>query len=393
MKTIWSVLLVAITLCGCGTGVSYSTASGTVNILNGPTATSGLPKSVMRKTTTVPPLENGTYALAPSKMTLTVTGIAFLPVGKTQYDNVNVMSLSGCTATYDRSVGSLAVLNTSDISVPCGTYCGVAIRVRQTYTMVINDTAAGIYSDPAVPSHLSTTAPAGGGQPIQIRDQNSDSDGEEGACGSATYFDSPITVDKDARPQVYVVFDPTHWIKASYNNGSFDAPRMGGNPPIVPSISNFGKAAYYNNMGTTMAYRMDGHNLQSGTSLLFLYADITTPITVTWQVHDICVPTGGSAVVAYNGNGMRAGLWGMLGLDANHMLAWASPAPSKLSDGTITGYSGVFRMPEISTVGQTTVLSYKCMDDVPRPISGRNYSSGAPDFTADGTLTLTLLAN
>jgi hypothetical protein len=385
------VLIAALAFIRCGSGVSYSTVSGSVNILNGPTGAAGLHKSAVRKTTTA--LENGHYALAPSKMTLTVTGIGFIPVGMTQYDGFKMIDVSGCTATFDRDSGSLSVLRTSDFSMPVGTFCGVSVRIRQPFTMVINDTVAGIYSDPASPSGLTTTPPAGGGQPIQIQDQNySASDGESGPGRCVTYFDTPLTIDENSAPQVYVVFDPTHWIKTQYNNGQFTAPRMGGNPPIVPSISRFGKAAYYSNIGTSLAYRMDNRSADSAMSLLFLYADSLTPISVSWQVYDLCATSGNSCAVAYNGNGWRAGLWGMLGLDTSHTLAWASPAPG-IGNGTITAYNGVFRMPEISTVGQTTVLTYLCTSNIPQPASGKNYSSGAPDFTPSGTLTLTLLAN
>jgi hypothetical protein len=391
MKKLSVVLLVAVLVAGCGSGVTYSTMSGSVKILNGSTGAVGLHKSAVRKATTALALENGTYALAPSKMTLTVTGIGFIPVGMTQYDNFKMIDVSGCTATFDRSLGSLTVLRTSGFTMPVGTFCGVSVRCRQTYTMVINDTVAGIYTDPTSPSGLTTTPPAGGGQPIQIHDQNSESDGETGPGGSSTYFDNPITIDENSAPQVYVVFDPTHWVKADLNNGSFSAPRMGGNPPIVPSISRFGKAAYYSNIGTSLSYNMGNRSADSGMSLLFLYADSLTPISVTWQVYNLCSTSGGSAV-AYNGNGTLFGTYGLLGLDASHTLAWASPAGGG-SNGTFTSYNGVFRMPELSTIGQTTVLRYLCTSNVPQPVSGRNYSSGAPNFTPSGTLTLTLLEN
>ena len=391
MRPTFIVLLTALTFIRCGNGVTYSTTSGSVNILNGPTGAAGLGKFAVRKAAAALPLENGTYALAPSKMTITVTGIGFIPAGMTQYDNFKMIDVSGCTATFDRSLGSLSLLRTSDFTMPTGTFCGVSIRCRQTYTMVINDTVAGIYSDPASPSGLTTTPPAGGGQPIQIHDQNSEGGGETGPGGSSTYFDNPITIDQDSAPQVYVVFDPTHWIKADLNNGSFSAPRMGGNPPIVPSISRFGKAAYYNNIGTSLSYNMGNRSADSGMSLLFLYADSLTPISVTWQVYNLCSMSGGSAV-AYNGNGTLFGTFGLLGLDASHTLAWASPAGGGIN-GSFTAYNGVFRMPELSTVGQTTVLSYLCTSAIPQPVSGRNYSSGAPGFTPSGTLTLTLLEN
>jgi hypothetical protein len=85
-------------------------------------------------------------------------------------------------------------------------------------------------------------------------------------------------------------------------------------------------------------------------------------------------------------------LWGMLELDASHTLAWASPAPG-IDNGTINADNGVFSRLEISTIGQTTVLRYLYTADIPHPLSGKNYTSGAPNFTPSGTLTLTLLEN
>jgi hypothetical protein len=385
MKRILSVLAIVIFVGGCGSGVGYSVTTGTLNVLNGPTNSpvlAGLPKQVASL-----PLQDGDYALSPSKMTMTVTGIGFIPPAGNA-NEVQITSISPCAATYDRSVGSLALLRSSDITVPVGTFGGVTIEYSVTYTMVMNDSIAGIYSDPDAPGHLTTTAPAGGGRPIQIRDQNSNGD-----YGHATtYFDPPITIDKDSVPQIYAVFDPTHWVKATLNNGTFSAPRMGGNPPIIPSLSSFGKAAFYSNIGTPMSYLWGGRGIDSGISLLFLYADAAKPVSVTWQDHDICSPMGGDPVVAFNGNGTLFGTFGMLGLDASHTLAWASPGQAS-GDGTISGYSGVFKMPEISTIGQTTVVSYLCTSNVPQPVSGPNYSSGAPNFTAGGTLTLMLLEN
>lgn len=389
------VLLVNLAACwiaasfqGCGTEVNYSTARGTLNVLNGPTSKveTGLPAG-KRKSGSALSTQNGHYALSPEKMTTTVTGISFIPSGSKR-DQVNI-PVSGCDATYDRSFGSLAVLCSSDIAVPVGTFVGVMIEYSKTFTLVMNDSSTGIYSDPDAPNLLSTTAPAGGGRPIQLKDQNGGGDYNH----AMTYFTSPITIGEDSTPHVYVVFDPTHWVKVMLNNGSFSAPYMGGNPPIIPSLSTFGKAVYYTNIGTVMSYIWGGATINSGISLLFLYGDATTPISVTWQDHDICNYMGGPSVVAYNGNGTRIGMAGMLGLDNNHTLAWASPGPTASNGFSITGYSGVFKMPEISTIGQTTVLSYHCSTEVPQPISGPNYTSGAPDFTADGTLVLKLLEN
>jgi hypothetical protein len=390
MKLIFVVLgIAALLAAGCGSGVSYGTTAGVVSIYNGPTNMVA-PLSGLAKRATGQPLVNGTYALSPSKMTLTVSGIGFVGPGD-DASGVLIHTIADCEATYDRSLGSLTKLNASDIKVPVGTFGGIVVRYHTTYTVVMNDTEAGIYSDPDAPGHLTTTPPAGGPRPIQVRDQNNPGTEEQ----SAMYFSSPVTISADSLPQIYVVFDPTHWIKADYNNGQFSAPKMGGNPPIIPSMSSFGKAAFYSNIGTAMSYRCwsGDRSPQNGLSYLVLYADETTPVSITWQDMSLCSAGQNAPVVAFNGNGTFWGTYGMLGLDANKTLAWASASSQSGDSPHISGYSGVYKMQELSALGQTTTMSYHCTSSVPQPVSGRNYSSGAPDFTPDGTVNLTLLEN
>ncbi len=384
MNKTWVLLLATIVVAGCAMKTKQPTATGQLSILNGPTtvaSATGLSKKIGALAST-----GGDYRLSPSKMTITITGVGFFPVGGNP-GNAAISAVSGCTATYDRSKGSLATLNASGITVQTGTFGGVVIRYSNTYAVVINDTASGIYSDPTSPGKLVATQPSGGAQPIQVTDQNAGSeDGQSFIC-----FASPVTIGIDSIPQVYVVFDPTHWLMTTYSNGSFSTPRMSGNPPISPSISKFGKAAFYSNIGTAMAYPW-GVGAGGNVSLLFLYSDTATPVSVTWQDQAVCSSSSDmNWVVTFNGNGTSFGTYGMLGLDANHTLAWASPGGVSADRASITGYNGVFRMPEISTVGQTTVLSYLCTSTIPQPVSGPNYSSGAPDFVPAGTLTLTLL--
>jgi hypothetical protein len=178
---------------------------------------------------------------------------------------------------------------------------------------------------------------------------------------------------------------------ATLSGGIFAAPRMSGNPPIVATVSPLGKAVLYGNLGTTMSYRWDGCTRDTCESLLFLYGDASTPVSVTWQDHDICAPAGGAPVVAFDGDGDRWGTSGLLGLDATGTLAWASPA-GFTSAGLLTGYTGVYAMPVVAAVGQSTTLRYACTASVPKPASGTTYAVGAPTFTPDGTVSLTLLA-
>lgn len=379
--------MLMLPLMGCGE--SKVMVPATASVLNGPT-TAALQASdhSVRGALRPAAAADGSYRLSPSKMSITVTGISMLPEGK--FDPIDEVSrVSGCTATYDRSRGSLAVLDECSLEVPEGTYGGITILYSNTFDVVMDDAAAGIYSDPGAPGLLSSTPPPGGPQPIQVRDQNDDRD--EGAA--TLFFASPVTIGKDSPPSIYVVFDPTHWIVADVNGGVFSAPRMSGNPPIIPSLSAFGKAAYYSNMATPMSYDARTCSGSSCVGFLFLYADDATPVTVTWQEHDLCRSMGGTHVVSFNGDGTAMGTYGRLGLDGDGTLAWASPGPvSGDHPPSISGYVGVFSMSQAGTVGDATTLSYRCTTDVPPPVSGPNYSSGAPSFTPDGTLSLTLLA-
>jgi hypothetical protein len=323
-------------------------------------------------------------------MTLTVTGIGLIPADATGPGGfkMKIHPLTGCTATYDRSAGSLVELSNCEFSAPTGSFGGLVLQYDTTYAVVLDDAQAGIYSDPTAGTGLSTAAPAQGAQPIQVKDQNT-------SFGQVTtYFTAPLVIAADSIPQAYVVFDPTHWMIATLTGGTFSAPSMSGNPPIVATASAFGKAALYSNIGTTMSYRSDQCSKGTCESLLFLYGDAQTPVSVTWQDQDLCSPTGGAPVVAFDGNGDRWGTYGMLGLDAaSQTLAWASPAAFS-SDELLTGYTGVYTLPAASTVGQTSTLKYRCTTDVPTPASsGTTYSTGAPSFVPDGEISLTLLAN
>ncbi len=392
-----TALLCALITLGCGGGggggENGSTVAGALKVLNGPTST-GASVNVARGTSGARRavsawLVDGTYRLSPSKMTFAVTGVGLVPAGASRNDpQMNIHAMSGCTATYDRSQGSLALMTDCAVEVPTGSFDGIVLQYDPTYTVVMDDTEAGIYSDPSAPGGLTTTLPLGGPKPIQVTDQN-----QITLPGQiVTFFATPRTIAEGSTPQLYVVFDPTHWMIATLSGGAFAAPRMSGNPPIVPAASTFGKAAFYTNIGTTMSYNCDTCLGNSCESLLFLYADATTPVSVTWQDHDIC-SMGGAPVVAFNGNGTLWGTCGMLGLDADQTLAWVSPAGFSSSTGAVTGYTGVYSMPALSSLGDTTDLQYKCTTTVPQPTSGTTYSSGPPVFTPDGTLSLTLLAD
>ena len=388
-----AALLALVTAEGCGGGGGGGggpSVTGALKVLNGPTSTAQNAAGHLtesRDLVAATSLPDGTYRLSPSKMTLQITAVGLVPAGASGNNIQMRFHDVSCSATYDRSVSSLAILSDCSFQAPTGSFGGVALQYNTTYSVVMDDAEAGIYSDPAAPGGLTTSRPAAGPQPIAVTDQNS-------SFGQVTtYFAEPISIDGTSNPQLYVVFEPTHWMIATSTSGSFSAPSMSGNPPIVPSASQFGKAVLYSNIGTTMSYRWDGCDNSNCESLLFLYGDATTPASVTWQDHDICSQSGGGPVVAFNGDGTLWGTCGYLGLDSSGTLAWVSPAGFSSTSGAVTGYTGVYAMPARSNIGDTTTLQYKCTGAVPTPASGSTYSSGAPSFAPDGTVSLTLVEN
>lgn len=377
---------------GCGSDKSNDgpdsgggSMNGSLSVLNGPTDVAAAAAPAPTSARHYRSLTDGHYRLSPQQMTMTITGVGFIPDEGTVYDT-QLQDVGDCPATYDRSLGSLVSLTECAFSVPEGTYGGVVVRYETTYTMVVNDELAGIYSDPAATGNLTATQPEGGGQPIQITDQNTSGESNY----SWIYFLDPLEIATDSAPSVYVVFDPTHWIMTTLSGGAFTAPQMAGNPPIMPAVSAFGKAAFYSNLPSPMSYRTDGCQLGTCMTLLLLYSDVDTPVSVTWQDQSLCNTSDRALVVSYAGDGLMAGTFGMLGLDKSGMLAWASAGESN-DDGDIMGYSGLFAMAEVSDLGGSTTLRYKCTVDVPAPTSGHNYASGAPQFTPEGTLSLQLL--
>ncbi len=358
----------------------------TLHVLNG--ATGEADAATVRAAVPHPLPTEGVYVLSPSTMTLTVTGIGFVGAGGDP-DGAPIAPVDDCTATYDRALGSLVSLGACGAQVAPGRYDGLILRFSDEAMMVVDDSEVGIFSDPDAPGGLVATRPEGGPRPIPVVDQNSG--GQD--THARLFFSDALELSEESAPEVFVVFDPTHWMKSNFQVGQFSEPYAAGNPPVLPSLDGFAKASYYTNLGSAGSYLAQGCTPERCLSLLFLYADVETPHAVTWQDHAICPPLhGGNApVVSFAGDDLRWGQFGRLGLDAEGVLAWASGEHASGQTSEIASYTGVYRMPEVTTPGGVVTLAYRCTDDVPAPEAGDTYASGAPAFEADGTLTLTLL--
>jgi hypothetical protein len=316
---------------------------------------------------------------------VTVTGVKFTDAGDTDTGN-DPGNVSGCSATYDQGKASLLKLADCSFSVPEGTYTKVIVFYSNTFQALFDD-SAGVDSDPSSPTGLVPTAPSGGAAFISVHDQNSNQD----SGGIATYFSQPVTVSKDAPPQLYVVFNPIHWMVTTIGSGSLAAPSMAGNPPIIPAVSGFSKAAYYTTVGTIGAY--DASNGSTSTGFILLYSG-TSPRAATQVDGGNLCNGNGDPVVSFDRNSLLWGEYGRLGLDTQGILSWALAGPySGESNASISGYRGLVEMTEKTAIGDTTTLHYQCTTSPPEPTDSINYGSGHPAMADDGTFTVTLLAN
>ena len=206
-----SVSFILGSFSNCGKGVSFKPmTTGKMSFLNGATTavsfTQNNNSSHTRKRFSAP--SDGPWKLTPSRMTVSITGVGFLPEGSDPNSATgSVVDVSGCTATYDQSQPSLISLSNCPIQFPAGTYSAVTIAYSTTYQVLINDSAASIYSDPTQPSGLNTTAPTGGAQFISVYDTN----GNSPTNFMTSFLPTPVTISAAAPPQVYEVFNPIHW--------------------------------------------------------------------------------------------------------------------------------------------------------------------------------------
>jgi hypothetical protein len=385
-----ALLLATLPACGGGGGGGGGTlVQGTAHLLNGSTA-AGVTARALRGpqglVATAAAPADGQYRITPERMTVTIAAVAFSNADDEIHGNK--VRLEGCSATYDQTKASLASLADCTLSAPAGTWSRLTLFYGNTYQALFDD-PAGFYSDPTSSTGLVSSAPVSGAGVIGVTDQNA---GGEAVGQLTLYLPSSVTIDADHPPQVYVVFNPIHWMVTTVSGGTASAPRMAGNPPIIASVSSFGKAAYYTTVGTIGAYLMQGDSY----GVVLLYLDASTPYLVTEVDGTSLARVEGyaNAAVAFGGDTLEWGRFGRLGRDSDGILAWC-PAyyDSTGTSPAVLGYRGVAEMAQVDSLGGVTTLTYQKTSAPPAPASGVDYSSGHPVFTADGSYVMTLLVN
>lgn len=134
---------------------------GTAKMLNG--ASPGVaPTPALARAAGAP--SDGGWVLTPNAVSVPLEALMF-EQGSTFY----MEPLTDCTLAFDITQPGLAqsLACTFDLP-PAGTYPTVSLQLGSSYQITIDDPVNNIYTDPSSPTLLSTTAPAGGAQPVTI---------------------------------------------------------------------------------------------------------------------------------------------------------------------------------------------------------------------------------
>ncbi len=382
--------MVTITLVACGGG-KRPTVAATASAIMGPsTAPPGSALSSDVQVAAAALTEGTFWKLSPDKAKVTFTGIDFT------VDGIGTTGdLSGCTGLYDRTRSSGAQLFQCPIQVPIGKITALTVRYSASIDVLINDTNNGIYTDPSKPTGFATTPPTGGPQFATLTLPNP-GNGNPNEYPVQIFLTTPITVDANSTPNLYIVVDMVHSFWAKVTNGALAITSQAGIfPPaqVYASFSRSARSEFYTTANTAENVSMGNSTSETYVRLNYLSATEAGHVwtgyvqdcmfgnfpSEAWNISPAVAPDGGG--------GMKAG--GYLGLDASNKLAWALPV-----DFTWTGYRALFVMPRAATAGSSVNLGCKFQSTVPAPTDGNTYASGAPSISNPTTnVSLKLVAN
>jgi hypothetical protein len=294
----------------------------------------------------------GHWFISPDQGQVTLTDLTFR--GDKAGSSAHV-TLTNCSPIYKRSDASLSAILDCAFQVPSGTYIGVDIGVATTAQVLINDTVHGIYTDPASPTGLSSSPPAGGAQLVPMTVPG------PGGSGNVLTIEAALTTpfvvgngQADGGSQAIeltIVEDMIHTVFVDVNGSTLRFDTSLPLPPVflVPSVSGPGKVEYYSPTGTgqNVSIGPGGTGNEAGSVRLF-YAPPPQP-TFVWHVVNGPSESFAANPAKYTGSGFKPG--GYLGLDASGTACWALP-----TDFSWTSYSQLCEMKVPANVGGTATL-------------------------------------
>lgn len=348
---------------------------GTARVVHGPTGTAASPRAIV-----APAPADGRWVLTPDKAKLTFTKITLIDLDGESF----VGELTDCSPVYERNAAALSSLLECPFQVPAGTYGSMRLSVSTTYEMVLDDGTNGFFTNG---SGVVTTSP-GTAQFSSFTVSGPGGSGNE--LDAATYFSAPLAIDEANPMQLEVVLDMIHMLAINVNGGTavVDVSAPAVPAMIVPSVSGAGRAEFYSETNSS-ANRMIGPLGDTG-AWFGVRAFYASPPQPSFIWHPVPGPSEAynvdPAKAPPNGTPYKAG--GYLGVDSTNTMCWAMPA----QDYSYASYDRVCRMPLVTTIGGTAMLTCQMMASAPPPVSGDTYASGCPTITPTIMRQLTLIA-
>jgi hypothetical protein len=364
-----------ILVVGCGGGDDGPKAKGAAKVVAG----AAVPGAPFRPQASVLAAD-GDWIISPNKVRTRITHLNFY----TGTDNKGVQ-LSNCTVETDRSTASKSLILDCPFEVGPGTYLGMGVQLDPTFEILIDDAANGIFTDPASPSKLSGTAPAGGADFVSVT-----------ATGGYTLhapLATPFVVEEGKDFSINLVVDVVHSTQVVVAGGApaFNTANQWVPINVYPTPNEPGRALVFNAFGTA-------ENFNRGDPpwgpFFRVYFSQGQP---TYLMLDGggCSKGAGPAFAADpaqsvfgpgpNGTGKTGGY---LGKDPDGNICWMFA-----TDNEYTTYDSYFWMPDVATVGGTAALSCEITSTATPPTSGTTYASGCPSTAPSNLQTVTLVAD
>ena len=300
------------------------------------------------------------WDLTPDRARMTFTRLQFLkPDGGVLAD----APLGECQVEYNQGANSGAELFACEFEAPVGEISGIIAYVRDEFEVLFDDSKFGFYTD--VNGLVYGQPPAGGPSFYTFTTG-------EGGTQDLTFisvFPEPFAITESEPLRIAIVVDMIHTMKGQVVNAEASFRDLARPAFIQVSPTGTGRSVFYNQTGATLNYP-DYFDFGQPTVRL-LYGDnaVEMPLYLEAQGPGTCAEGSGASWAG--GEGSIVG--GYLGRDAQGYLAWA------YSDDNWVTHAGFAVMLEAAPVGSTTLLRCLRTEDVPAPLSGTTYASGAPE--------------
>ncbi len=359
-----------------GDGGNHGGVAGSMHFVLGGTAP--IPSSVARRTGPSALTPGDEYVVSPRKAKITFASVAFRKADGNKLGDGD-LPLTNCVVTYDRTMPSGSTLLDCPIMMPVGEVYSLDLSFNKAMEILISDGIAGIYSDPTVASHYSTTAPAGGATFVPYTVMIGDSSPTR---ATPIIFASPVTIAADSTPMLSVTTDMIQTFQIAVDpSGTTLTAHPGNDPVAVFGGLSPGSSHFLSNASQIESYRIGSVN--NFRSMRVFYDGNAKPLFMMSPV--TCGPSAGMGVWA-TGTFGPGNVGGRLGTDAAGNTGWAQVAPGGMS------YSAYYVMVEPTAIGQSTMVKCQATTTPPVPANGMTYASGAPDIATPDTVTqLTLL--